>query len=351
MDATLVLRSRLGDFQSRIIIAIVSTNDVKHIIGCLRSLATSKYRNFRVLICENGGAKSYEALVKTLAGLEFIRERQDLDETISTLWPNGYENFCFVGSEIYITVLNAADNLGYAGGVNACIRAVPGHAWDGVWVLNPDTFPDPNALKALVEHQQKGSYGIVGSRLLVVSGDQVQTWGGMKWIPCLGRARAIGRNRPAETKPDIGAVESSIDFISGASMYLPRSYIDAVGLMDDEFFVYNEDVDWCLRRNTFKLGYAHDSIVRHVGGGTSGEFVKSGTRFTVYLDARNRMLLFKKQYRVIWPSLSIIALGLTLEYIVRAHSLRAFVIALDGWRAGVLGETGAPYFLKRYLKR
>ena len=59
------------------------------------------------------------------------------------------------------------ENLGYAGGVNAWLRPLlsnPG--WDGVWVLNPDTQPEPDALAELVEYAERHDKGMVGSCII-----------------------------------------------------------------------------------------------------------------------------------------------------------------------------------------
>jgi N-acetylglucosaminyl-diphospho-decaprenol L-rhamnosyltransferase len=333
-----------SDQRSHVVIAVVSTNDARHIVGCLQSLAASTYQNFQVVICENGGLDAFENITRVLASLDFIeRVNPDLGYELTI----GQSKFMLGEGKQVIAVLNASQNLGYAGGVNACIAAVRNKPWDAVWVLNPDTFPESGALKALVLHQKKGNYGIVGSRLIFNSSGLVQTWGGMGWRVLLGRGLSIGLDQPAEMVPDIAEVERSLAFISGASMFVSRAYVEAIGVMDEDFFVYAEDVDWCLRRGPFKLGYAHDSVVRHINGGTSGAFSSSGSRFTVYLDARNRILLARKLFGSKWPLAATIYLAYPLYLFFRYKSGRQFRFALNGWWAGIRDERGAPYFIRQ----
>jgi GT2 family glycosyltransferase len=130
-------------------------------------------------------------------------------------------------------------------------------------------------------------------------------------------------------------------------MYVTRAYIEAVGVMDDNFFVFCEDTDWCLRREKFKLGYAHDSVVHHVHGSASGSSVnkEKRSRFNVYLTERNRVLLARKLYRTWWMFFAAMALLQMVEYIVRARSFAQLRTALEGWLAGVKGRVGPPYFL------
>jgi N-acetylglucosaminyl-diphospho-decaprenol L-rhamnosyltransferase len=329
--------------QAMVVIALVSTNEAHNIVGCLRSLAASTHESFRVVICENGGEEGFRRTAASLAELEILRPAAG----VAAAPPYPAAELEFVAAGQRVTVLRAPRNLGYAGGVNACIAAAGSTGWDAVWVLNPDTFPEPAALAALVERQKAGGYGIVGSRLIFVASGLVQTWGGIEWNRWLGRGRLIGENETAETLPDIAAIERRFGFISGASMYVTRAYIEAVGVMDDDFFVFDEDVEWCLRRGSFRLGYAHQSIVRHIHGATSGSSLNKRTRsrFNLYLTERNRILLARKRFGRWWGVVAFLGLLQTAEQLVRVRSPHQFRIALEGWWAGIRGETGAPSFI------
>jgi N-acetylglucosaminyl-diphospho-decaprenol L-rhamnosyltransferase len=336
--------------QPRVLIAIVSTNEVHNLVGCLRCLTVSTHANFNVIICENGGSKGLERTQTTLSGLDFVRvlATPPIDE-VPPAWTLPYYDFGLDPGRQRVTVLNPMQNLGYAGGVNACIAAAKNWRWDAVWVLNPDTFPEPDALAALVRRQEEGQFGVVGSRLVFASSGLVQTWGGLEWRSWLGRGRLIGADQPAEATPDVADVERRIAFISGASMYVSRGYVEAVGVMDEDFFVFDEDVDWCLRRGPFKLGYAHQSVIRHVHGSASGSSSNKAKRshFNVYLTERNRILLARKRFGIGWGIVAAIALAQThLEYLVQVKSIRQFCTALEGWWAGIRGETGPPKFMR-----
>lgn len=336
--------------ECRVLIAIVSTNEVENLVGCLRSLAVSTHRNFRVVICENGGATGFQRTKTILTELAFVRrlEAPSIDEG-PPAWTRPYCDFALDPAGQRITVLSPSRNLGYAGGVNACIAAADNWPWDAVWVLNPDTFPEPGALAALVHRQKEGGFGIVGSRLIFAASGLVQTWGGLEWRSWLGRGRLIGADQPAEAMPDVADVERRFAFISGASMYVSREYVETVGVMDADFFVFDEDVDWCLRRGSFKLGYAHQSIIRHIHGSASGSSSNKArrSRFNVYLTERNRILLARKRFGPRWGVFAAIALAQALvEYLLQVRSIRQFYMALEGWWAGICGETGAPKFLR-----
>jgi GT2 family glycosyltransferase len=335
--------------ERQVVIAIVSTNEAHNLAGCLRSLAASTHRNFHVVICENGGEAGFQHTITTFGELEFIRALEALPiGERPPAWTLAYRDFVLITGYQRVTVVSPPRNLGYAGGVNACIAAAGNWPWDAVWVLNPDTFPEPCALAALVGRQEEGAFGIVGSRLIYASSGLVQTWGGLEWRSWLGRGRLIGNNQPADTIPNVVDLERRFSFISGASMYVSRAYIEAIGVMDEDFFVFDEDVDWCLRRGSFKLGYAHESVVRHIHGSTSGSSSIKARRskFNVYLTERNRILIARKRFGAKWGLFAAIALAQTLEHLVRVRSIRHFCTALEGWWAGIRGETGAPRFMR-----
>jgi GT2 family glycosyltransferase len=337
--------------EPRVVVGIVSTNDIQNILGCLKSLSVSDHRNFWIVICENGGLDAFEHAARCLADADFIRGGQQLseDDEPEVAWAQGCAHFRLANGGQPVILLKSSVNRGYAGGVNACIAAAAKAHWDAIWVLNPDTFPEPNALAALARRQQAGGYGVVGSRLVFVANGLIQTWGGLRWFPLLGRGRLLGFNQRADTEPDVAEVERRTKYVCGASMYVTRAYVETIGGMDEDFFVYDEDVDWCLRRGDFKLGYAHDSVVHHIHGATAGAsstHKATRSRFNVYMTGRNRILIARKQFGSKWPALAAVALLQTLEHLVRVRSLRQFGFAIEGWWAGVRGEVGPPAFMR-----
>jgi hypothetical protein len=324
-----------------VLVSLVSTGDAIHVANCLECLATSSHQRFAVFINENGGETGFKKARAALSAAAFLRATPAQEDGVAeyTLQPFGQR----------IVLRNAGGNVGYAGGTNAALYQTDITCWDAVWVLNPDTFPERDALAALISRQAEGDYGIVGSRLIFVSSGLVQTWGGQGWKPWLGRGKLLGFRRPADERPDDREVEDAMAFVSGASMYATRAYVDAVGGMDDEFFVFCEDVEWCLRgRDRFKFGYAHDSVVRHIHGGTAGssQIRARRSRFNVYLTERNKVLLARKRLGIGAPlAIGIYLAGIT-EHLLRDRSIANFRTAIEGWIAGVRRETGPPPWMQ-----
>ena len=234
-------------------------------------------------------------------------------------------------------------NLGFAGGVNVSIRQFQHErGWSAFWLLNPDTEPAPGALRALVARARDGVYSIVGSRILLQSTRRVQLYGGY-WRPFIGRGFNIGLDAAADADVDIARIESRMTYVSGASLLAVRKFIEEVGLMREDYFLYAEDVDWCLRRGNHHLGYAHDSIVYHTHGSTigSGRDRRKRSRLSVYLDERNKLLLTRRFFPYFFPIAMFTTLFLTMQYL-RVGAVTNFFVAISGWFAGVRGEVGPP---------
>lgn len=289
---------------------------------CLGALGASDYRNFRVVIVENGGADAYArtaALVPaTLAGSQAV------------------------------TTICAPGNLGYAGGINLGVSVAPGG--DAYWILNPDTAPDPNALSVMVARLQRGDADAVGCTLIDPDG-RVAARAGGRWTRAGARVIAIGMGEDALSDGDVPAIEAGLGYISGASMLVSARWLATVGAMREDYFLYCEEIEWCLRASAagLAMGYAPRALVFHEAGTATGSGNSQATmsRLSAYLNARNRVLLAGDQPGGA-PSVS--------RWLIAAHLLvrfgkrRAWGVmryALAGWMAGMLGERGIPTWMGR----
>jgi len=164
----------------------------------------------------------------------------------------------------------------------------------------------------------------------------------------MARGLNLGLGAPGDASPDIAEIERQMNYVCGSAMLVARSFIEDVGPMNDRYFLYCEEVDWCLRRRHHRLGYAHDSIVYHGHGTTTGATGRHGRRseLSVYLGERNKLLLTKRFYWPIYPLVMISTLLLTGQYLAQC-SVRNFRAALAGWAAGLRGEEGIPPRFRR----
>ncbi len=167
-----------------------------------------------------------------------------------------------------------AENTGYARGVNIGIRSSSGKY---VLVLNQDTMVTDGALEKLCRFiEDRPDVGLVGPQLLQFDGS-VQDSYFRFYRPITIVARRLGIGKLNRYKKIIDnflmrdvdpAKLQTPDWISGAAMLTTKDAISKVGLMDENFFFYFEDVDWAKRfwQNGYKVIYYPEAKVYHALG-------------------------------------------------------------------------------------
>jgi N-acetylglucosaminyl-diphospho-decaprenol L-rhamnosyltransferase len=325
------------------LISIVGFRNADDVVNCLTSLARLSYTNFIVSICENGGDNALRTLVERLQGVvlpvETKLERHD--EQIESIWSGVLQ-----GGRQPVHLLQAKSNLGYAGGVNITLRQFAGDPrWSAIWLLNPDTLPEPDALTALAKRARETGAFIVGGRIVRQDTGRIQLYGG-RWRKLIARGYNIGRGSPKDAPVNTEEIERVIDYVNGASMYVTRAFVKKIGLMDEDYFLYCEEVDWCMRVDRKFLRYAHDCVVYHQHGTTIGSNSDPRLRsdLSIYLDERNKLLLSRRYYPYIYPVIVMTTLLLLSQFVAKGASGR-LGIGFRGWLAGLRGERGAPVFL------
>ncbi len=190
-------------------------------------------------------------------------------------------------------LIETGRNLGFAGGCNVGIRHLIEQRFDFVWLLNNDTCVGPGALQALVSKARRSrNMGAIGS--VIHPSDRrtsIEAWGGGYVDFWLGRSRHFQHPVP----------DQSLEFITGASMLIRKEAIEDVGLLDERFFMYWEDADFCfrLRRAGWQLGVADESRIWHKGSASVG---KESAKLDLYFNASARRF-FRKHAPI--PSLPI----------------------------------------------
>lgn len=171
-------------------------------------------------------------------------------------------------------------NGGFAYGNNAVIGPALASAEppEYVLLLNPDTLPRPGAVRTLLDFLERHpEVGIAGSRLEWADGTQHHSrfrfhsiWSEIDGGLRLGLvSRLLARRALA---PPLALEAHPIDWVAGASMMVRRAVFEAVGLLDEEYFLYFEETDFCLRarRAGWPCWYVPESRVAHLVGQSSG---------------------------------------------------------------------------------
>ena len=191
---------------------------------------------------------------------------------------------------------------------------------------------------------EDGKYDAVGG-VICTSDGVIKTCGG-GWRVQTGYVSALAHGRTLASLPSKSEIEPQLAFISGANMLVTRRFIEMTGRMREDYFLYAEEVEWCLRasRMGLRLGYSPKALIEHEQGTATGSVAphRRRPRLPIYLDTRNRVLTVRDTQPawLISAGPAILA-SVTLRYLARG-AVRQFGYALAGWMAGLRNERGKP---------
>jgi hypothetical protein len=233
-----------------------------------------------------------------------------------------------------VVLSKSARNVGFARAVNNGLRQ--GRA-PYILLVNPDSLVGDGLFEAALKYMEENpGVGILGPKILNADGS---TQTSARSFPnaftgLFGRSSVLSRLFPHNplsrrnmlTMASDGVTPMQVDWVSGACMVVRRQAFEDVGPMDERFFMYWEDADWCRRmwRKGWKVVYFPVSEVIHYAGESSSEEpVRSAYEFH-----RSSFKLFNKHgrlaYRLMSPLVAF-GLGMRLCLVVAMGGLRRLV--------------------------
>lgn len=192
-------------------------------------------------------------------------------------------------------VVRREDNGGWAGGNNTGIRRALEQGAEWVILLNNDTVVAPELvdrlLAAVGAHPE---FGVIGPIICFMDEAEVVQTDGCRFNPP-GFAGFFERVEVPIAPGDPPRV-AEVDIVNGCCLMAHRRVFEAVGLIDERFFLIHEESDFCLRAKAagFACGVLAEPLVWHKGSST---FKRSGGGLQRYHDARNLALLLRKHSR------------------------------------------------------
>jgi N-acetylglucosaminyl-diphospho-decaprenol L-rhamnosyltransferase len=244
-------------------IALVNWNNHAYLKQCLRSIeATELPLDYEVVVADHGSTDGS----KEMLGEEFP----------------------------FVKVIANQENLGVARGNNQCIENSTGKY---IYILNNDTLVNRESIMRMVrfldEHDEVGA---VGGNLLNPDGSLQASF---CYFPSLWEEFQLGthigrrRNPSFPSYPGRWPEERRVDWMSSASIIVRRRAIEAIGLIDETYFIYSDETDWQyrLQQAGWQVVYLPGVTTIHFGGGS---FKPGDRRFA--LVYRGRMLFARKHY-------------------------------------------------------
>ncbi len=254
-----------------VFVSIINYNGAANTIECLKSLENLRVSfPLHVIVVDNGSKTPFSVNHKN------------------------FKNFSF-------KQISNKDNLGFSGGHNVAIRFALEHGADYVLLLNNDTLADSLLIEELIKVAETDKdIGVVGPKIYFAKGHEFHKdrytaselgkviWyagGVMDWDNVLGFHRGVD-------EVDAGQYDrlEETQFVSGCCMLIKKELFKKVGLLDERYFLYYEDIDYNerVRKEKYKIMFAPLALLWHKNAASGGG---SGSDLQDYFITRNRMLL------------------------------------------------------------
>jgi len=283
--------------------------------ACVQSLVETRYPNLLIVVTDNGSKQ---------ADLDKLAQLAQREKTVR-IHPLGY-------------------NAGFTKANNAGMEvALRDHHADYLWILNNDTEVRKDAvelsLRACSECNLDPRETLVSSIITYADNDNI--WcNGLRDLPWANFPKSVDKGLPAAEVARPGIELKAAEYSVGCSMFFSHEFVKAHGFMNEEFFIYYDDLDYSLgRKNVF----IQQPLVKHKISSTAG--VKGSTRYTPFqsfLFAKNGVHFYFHKKKI--PAYEkLIYLGFTtwvfvLLYVRDWPTLQGH---LQGLRAGLFWDPAA----------
>jgi len=245
--------------QESVLIIILNWNGISDTMECLRSIKEQDYKDIDILVIDNGSRENPE------------REIKKLDSHI-----------IFVRNE---------ENTGFAAGYNQGIEWAKTKDYDYLFLVNNDTVLASDCIsKLVVREKQHKDKAVITPSILYYSHDGKNSiiWSeGAKINLLTGRTEHINHMMQYVFKDEV----MTVDYIVGCALFLPNAAATNP-FFNTEYFAFYEDVDcsFSLKKKGYELLVDKSTYIHHKVSATAGYL----SRFSIYLQARNKLLFMKK---------------------------------------------------------
>jgi GT2 family glycosyltransferase len=244
-----------------VISVVLNTNHREDTLQCLTSLNQNTYENHKIILLDNASIDGTVYSVRSLLPEVLIIELQQ--------------------------------NLGYAGNNNVGIQAAMEQDAEWVFLLNEDTILSPDCISHLVSvGESNPTIGIVGPMVYHHNEpDIIQSAGGRtdKYY----RAWHLGQDERDQGQFQL---PHSVEWISGCGIMVRRAVIEQVGVIDERFFYYVEEFEWCVRARKAGWQIIHVPKAKLWHKGVQRNYQPKPS--VTYYATRNRLLLLSKHHAI-----------------------------------------------------
>lgn len=242
----------------RVTIILLNWNGLEDTLSCLDSLQRLDHPDYEIVVVDNGSTDGSGA-------------------AIESRFPT-------------TKLIRNAENLGFAGGNNVGLRHAMAGGASYALLLNNDTEIAPDFLRYMLEAAERdASVGIVGPTIYYHARPNLIWSAGGKIDWRRGKTQLVGLNEPETGQ--FGCTPREVEYVTGCTLLAKRAVLEQVGVLDERFFAYYEEVEWCVRarRAGFKVVHVPNAKVWH----KIPLDARDSSPFVHYFMTRNRLLFLK----------------------------------------------------------
>lgn len=236
----------------KIFVCIVTYNSAEYIINCLKSVVDSEKNNFEIKI--------------------IVTDNNSTDDTVKKI--KSFSN--------QIIILENSKNVGFSGGINIAIQYALSSSADYIFILNPDTLLKTDTIQNLYNNRK--SADILSPKIYFTDTPNIVWYAGGKidWANCLGEHIGVDQEDRGQFNKII-----NIDYSTGCGELINSNVFRKIGLMNEKYFLYLEDLDFSLRakKSGFKIKFIPSSMMYHHNAKSSSV----GSPIQDYFITRNRI--------------------------------------------------------------
>lgn len=259
-------------------IVILNWNGREDTLACLDSVEKIDYPNFRIIVADNGSTDGSVAAIRS-----------------------GYSD---------VQIIENHANLGFAAGNNSAIAHALESGAEFIFLLNNDTVVDPAILSAFADAAERmPNGGVFGGKIYYHSSKETLWYAGGYWDE---KTLSFGEYGAGELDRGQFDALTETEWIIGCAMFIRAEVFKSIGLLESEFFLNNEEIDFCSRakREGFSCVYVPNARLWHK---ISVSFGGENSPLKEYFSARNRLLWAKRNT------------ALALRYRIYGHALLALI--------------------------
>lgn len=298
-------------------IVIVSYNSANELAACIKAAKTA----------------AQEAALEPVV---IMVDNNSKDESVQTAKKGGA-----------LTIANKT-NLGFSAGVNQGIKAAFKNGCEFILILNPDLIMSTKSLSAMLSLlKSDSSIGAVGPSMIDKAGKpandnyyiKAPSWMSVSLFSTFLRPHALKHPLLVNSFWAEGDMKTSreVEQIPGACLLTSKPVLDKVGLLDEDFAIWFEDVEWCYRarKNGFKMWFCAEAPVEHEGGTSFERWQSLDKAVTFYVS----MKTFFNKHKPLSGVLVRLALTLnSLALFIKNHDKSNLVFLKKFWtqKRGVL---------------